>query len=154
MSPSAKTQPMSISRLCQQDDSNVHTVKQELDQDPLDLYSDDDDDHFNLPYMNNNRGTYSDYDQHHDLDGDYNDGAASPGPAEQLAAEALGDMVNANLEVSDSSSFMAQAPFISRMSSLPIVNSALKAYESGKQSSKVMKVRNFCTVLFVSLKRI
>lgn len=130
---------MSISRLCQQDDSNVHTVKQELDQDPLDLYTDDDDDHLDLAYMNNNRGTYNSYSQHHDPDDDYDDGAASPGPAEQLAAETLGDMVNANLEVSDTSSFMVQAPFIARMSSLPIVNSALKAYESGKQSSKVMK---------------
>lgn len=137
---------MSISRLCQQDDSNLHTVKRELDQNPLVLYSDDDDDlDLDLSYVNNNRGTHNDHSQHHDLYGDYNDDATGPGPAEQLAAEALGDMIKVSHEASGPSSFMAQAPFISRMSSLPIVNSALKAYESGKQSSKVMKVRDFYT---------
>lgn len=114
---------MSISQLCQED--NLHAVKHELDQDPPDLYLGDDDD-LDSPYMDN-RDT-DDYT--YGLEGDSN----TP-DAEQLAAEALGDMANRG-------SFVA-APFISRMSSLPLVNSALKAYESGKQNSKVMKVCNF-----------
>lgn len=122
---------MSISQLCQ--DDNLHGVKRELDQDPPDLYSGDDD--LDSPYMNN--GDADDY-AHHDIECDY----ATQDP-EQLAAEALGDMANRGSSVA--------APFISRMSSLPIVNSALKAYESGKQNSKVMKVRNFYTLF--SLRR-
>ncbi|KAF9328016.1 hypothetical protein BG006_008761 [Podila minutissima] len=113
------SRPMSISQLCQ--DDNLHGVKRELDQDPPDLYLGDDD--LESSYMNN--GDVDDY-AHRDIECDY----AAQDP-EQLAAEALGDMANRG-------SFVA-APFISRMSSLPIVNSALKAYESGKQNSKVMK---------------
>ncbi|KAG0015975.1 hypothetical protein BGZ82_001227 [Podila clonocystis] len=111
---------MSISQLCQ--DDNLHRFKRELDQDPPDLYSSDNDD-FDSPYVNS-RDT-DDY-AHYDPECHY----PTQDP-EQLAAEALGDMANHG-------SFVA-APFISRMSSLPIVNSALKAYESGKQNSKVMK---------------
>ncbi|KAK0203220.1 hypothetical protein DFS33DRAFT_970370 [Desarmillaria ectypa] len=37
--------------------------------------------------------------------------------------------------------------FVKRMSHLPLVNSALRAYEQGKASSRVVKVR--CEVLFV-----
>ncbi|KAG0085002.1 hypothetical protein BGZ93_009543 [Podila epicladia] len=111
--------PMSISQLCQ--DDNLHSVRRELDQDPPDLYSGDDD--LDSSYINN--GDADDY-AHHDLECAY-----TTQDSEQLAAEALGDMANRG-------SFVA-APFISRMSSLPIVNSALKAYESGKQNSKVMK---------------
>ena len=33
------------------------------------------------------------------------------------------------------------ADFVSRMSSLPIVNTALRAYEQSKASSRVVKVR-------------
>lgn len=34
--------------------------------------------------------------------------------------------------------------FVSRMSSLPIVNTALRAYEQSKASSRVVKVRVCC----------
>ncbi|KAF9423456.1 hypothetical protein BGZ94_008280 [Podila epigama] len=154
MPPPAKAQPMSISQLCQQDDSDdddLRTIKHELDNDRAHLHSDSTkDDDSDSPYMNgsissnyhnnNNNNHYDDYSRHHDADGDSD--TKEPDSDEQLAAEVLGDMANASRNgtaSSTSSSFMAQAPFISRMSSLPIVNSALKAYETGKQNSKVMK---------------
>ncbi|KAF9578795.1 hypothetical protein BGW38_005238 [Lunasporangiospora selenospora] len=61
-----------------------------------------------------------------------------------MAAEVLGDMANGSHPTDassaiDSSQSASAKPFISRMSSLPLVNSALKAYENGKQNSKVMK---------------
>ncbi|KAF9206297.1 hypothetical protein BGZ49_002690 [Haplosporangium sp. Z 27] len=131
----AKVQPMSISQLCQQDDFNDdeldYSVKQELDQDPLDLNSDadadDDSPHRNNNHYSNSSDDFEEFDDHRDAD-------------EQLAAEALGDMANGAHTSSSTSSFPAPAtPFISRMSSFPLVNSAIKAYESSKQNSKVMK---------------
>ncbi|GJJ78631.1 transcriptional repressor OPI1 [Entomortierella parvispora] len=145
----SKAQPMSISQLCQQDDSDdeLHNIKQELDRDRTDLNSDEDSDYGSYRGRQNGQDRYS---QSSDLDEDeYEDyhrnnasgktnghnGTDEPDYAEQLAAEALGDMANAR-----SGSFMTPAvPFISRMSSLPLVNSALKAYESSKQNNKVMK---------------
>ncbi|KAF9165153.1 hypothetical protein DFQ26_000543 [Actinomortierella ambigua] len=62
----------------------------------------------------------------------------APDADEQLAAEALGNMANGSLASAEGHA-ASSAPFISRMSSLPIVTSAIKAYESGKQNSKVMK---------------
>ncbi|KAF9998415.1 hypothetical protein BGZ80_005842 [Entomortierella chlamydospora] len=140
----AKVQPMSISQLCQQNDSDeelVYDVKQELDHDPLDLNLDAD--HGSIP--NNNSHHYSNSsDEFEELDDSPRARAAADqrDADEQLAAEALGDMANGAR--TSSSTFAAPAtPFISRMSSLPLVNSAvnsaLKAYESGKQNSKVMK---------------
>ncbi|KAG9062686.1 hypothetical protein KI688_004991 [Linnemannia hyalina] len=180
--PSTKAQPMSISQLCQQNDSdddfnrnNLTTVKQELDQDPLDLnnsephYQQQQQQHYrngndnnnnnnnNNNHYNNNQHRYSNSsDEFEEFDttprSSQQQQQSVPDPAEQLAAEALGDMANAaprsssssttttTTTTSSSSSFVAPAtPFISRMSSLPLVNSALKAYESGKQNSKVMK---------------
>ncbi|KAF9353510.1 hypothetical protein BGX34_011523, partial [Mortierella sp. NVP85] len=169
----SKAQPMSISQLCQQDypsDDEHHAVKQDLDQDPLDLNSED---HPEPPYMNGRNGythhsRYNTNGPHHGHDL-YNPDPEQdlhpftnhqrhihppqPDHAERMAAEVLGDMANAphpatpSSSSSSASSFMAPAaPFISRMSSLPLVNSALKAYENGKQAyengkqtSKVMK---------------
>ncbi|KAG0236107.1 hypothetical protein BGX31_004068 [Mortierella sp. GBA43] len=155
----SKAQPMSISQLCQQDyisDEESHSIKQDLDQDPLDLNSED---HPEPPYMTGRNGyTHRLHQNGHELynqpsDTDEYDQYSNhqrhayeeqPDSAERLAAEALGDMANSarpTPTASDSgSSFMTPAaPFISRMSSLPLVNSALKAYENGKQNSKVMK---------------
>ncbi|OAQ26273.1 hypothetical protein K457DRAFT_128483 [Linnemannia elongata AG-77] len=173
--PSSKAQPMSISQLCQQNDSdddfnrnNNHiTVKQELDQDPLDLnnsephYQQQEQQHYrngngNNNHYNNNQHRYSNSsDEFEEFDTTPRSRQQPvPDPAEQLAAEALGDMANAaprslssstttSTTTTSSSSFVApNTPFISRMSSLPLVNSALKAYESGKQNSKVMKIVN------------
>ncbi|KAF9147164.1 hypothetical protein BG015_011240 [Linnemannia schmuckeri] len=169
--PSAKAQPMSISQLCQQNDSdndfnrNNHTVvKQELDQDPLDLNNAESHYQQQHQYRNGNNNNHYNNNQHRysnssDEFEEFDTTPRSrqqqqpvPDPAEQLAAEALGDMANATprssssssttttTTTSSSSSFVAPTtPFISRMSSLPLVNSALKAYESGKQNSKVMK---------------
>ncbi|KAF9920941.1 hypothetical protein FBU30_009108 [Linnemannia zychae] len=160
--PSAKAQPMSISQLCQQDDSDndFHNspVKQELDQDPLDLNSSSEQpyqqqQHYrngNNNHYNNNQHRYSNSsDEFEEFDTSPRSrqhNSNVPDPAEQLAAEALGDMANARLPsttastTANSGSFATPStPFISRMSSLPLVNSALKAYESGKQNSKVMK---------------
>ncbi|KAF9096536.1 hypothetical protein BGX29_008538 [Mortierella sp. GBA35] len=151
-----KAQPMSISQLCQQNDSdddlNNHSVKQELDQDPFDLNSNDyQQQHYNNSnnHYNNNQHRYSnssDEFEEFDTTPRSSQQQQQPDPAEQLAAEVLGDMANAGARTSSSasttsnSSFVAPTtPFISRMSSLPLVNSALKAYESGKQNSKVMK---------------
>ena len=156
----SKAQPMSISQLCQQDyESHLHTNSHELDHDHLDLNSGDDSD---AHYLNRNGNGYpqhngrSVYSQNSDVDDDDYDEYSNRGrepmderadSAEQLAAEVLGDMANANRAsaavavASNESAFAAPAnPFMSRMSSLPLVNSALKAYESGKQNSKVMKV--------------
>ncbi|KAG0289829.1 hypothetical protein BGZ98_003693 [Dissophora globulifera] len=167
--PSAKesnsrAQPMSVSELCQQDysdDDDLHT-KHDLDHDPLDLNSDDD---AESSYNATSRDRYSSnhsrqhrpniYSQPSDVEDvrDYDQFSNHPRhmdselseSAEQLAAEALGDMANASSHLTPSSSSSsltapaAAAPFISRMSSLPLVNSALKAYENGKQNSKVMK---------------
>ncbi|KAG0323665.1 hypothetical protein BGZ99_002605 [Dissophora globulifera] len=141
-----KVQPMSISQLCQQSDSEdelSHDTKQELDHDPLDLNA--------AEHINSNgngshtNGAYSNSSDEFEELGDSRPGTAQRDADEQLAAEALGDMANAARASSSSSpgsssSFAAPStPFISRMSSLPLVNSALKAYESGKQNSKVMK---------------
>ncbi|KAF9114764.1 hypothetical protein BGX27_009885 [Mortierella sp. AM989] len=153
----SKAQPMSISQLCQQDefsDDELHNMKQNLDQDPLDLNSEDD--ISESPYMNGrNRYTYSSnslhrqnghtvYDQASDTEDDYaqysnhrrhiND--ELPDSDEQLAAEVLGDMANAR--AADSAPAPA-GPLFSRMTNLPILTTALKAYENGKQNSKVMK---------------
>ncbi|KAG0048039.1 hypothetical protein BGZ83_006946 [Gryganskiella cystojenkinii] len=165
--PAAKAQAMSISELCQQNDSEEDLVlhhnnrpnKQGLDQDPLDLNDNSNHYQHHNKGLNHNNG-YSNGQQHQhqhpssdDEFEEFEDSPRSrtnnrPDPAaEQLAAEVLGDMANANRtsssSTSDSSSsgtFATPAtPFISRMSSLPLVNSALKAYESGKQNSKVMK---------------
>ncbi|KAF9345939.1 hypothetical protein BGX26_002588 [Mortierella sp. AD094] len=159
----SKAQPMSISQLCQQDDPSddeLHNMKHNLDQDPLDLNSEDDRD---SPYMNGPNGyAYSSsnghrqngravYDQASDTEDDYaqysnhrrhiNDEV--PDSDEQLAAEALGDMANARGADSTSTgaSFVAAAgnPLFSRMTSLPVLSTAFKAYENGKQNSKVMK---------------
>ncbi|KAF9299693.1 hypothetical protein BGZ74_008755 [Mortierella antarctica] len=164
MSPSsAKAQPMSISQLCQQDPSDDEHHR-DLDQDPFELNSDDEGNHHHNNHHHNNTNGHSNGNGyhtngngngngHHYANGGgaahYNNSSdefeefddrprsssssSRPDPAEQLAAEALGDMANSI------PSSAPTAPFISRMSSLPIVNSALKAYESGKQNSKVMK---------------
>lgn len=152
---------MSISQLCQQDsDSDIHS-KHDLDQDPLDLNNsgDESDSHYQSYHRHRQHTLYSNQDgyseasdmddstyhhqqqEHHRraMEGNNN----QPDYAEQLAAEALGDMANASR--ADASSYSAPAgPFMSRMSSLPLVNSAmssaLKAYENTKQNSKVMKV--------------
>lgn len=158
---------MSISQLCQQDyESHLETTKHDLDHDHLDLNSGDDSD---AHYLNRNGNGYhqhngrSVFNQNSDLDDDdyeeYSNRGREPmderaDSAEQLAAEVLGDMANVNrasaavATAGNESAFAAPAnPFMSRMSSLPLVNSALKAYESGKQNSKVMKV----TLFFVTL---
>ncbi|KAF9023373.1 hypothetical protein BGZ52_012931, partial [Haplosporangium bisporale] len=155
MSPSsAKAQPMSISQLCQQDPSDDENHR-DLDQDPFELNSDDE-----LNHQHNTNGNHGYHTNGHSNDNGNGNGhhhtnggahysnssdefeefddrpqsfSSSRPDAEQLAAEALGDMANSI------PSSAPTAPFISRMSSLPIVNSALKAYESGKQNSKVMK---------------
>ncbi|KAG9322006.1 hypothetical protein KVV02_008169 [Mortierella alpina] len=155
----SKAQPMSISQLCEQDyESQLQTSKHELDHDHLDRNSEDDSD---AHYLNRSGNGYhqlngrSVYIQNSDLDEDdydeYSNRAREPmderaDSAEQLAAEVLGDMANANrasaavVAGSSESALVAPAnPFMSRMSSLPLVNSALKAYENGKQNSKVMK---------------
>ncbi|KAF9582779.1 hypothetical protein BGW38_010766, partial [Lunasporangiospora selenospora] len=134
-----KSQPMSISHLCQQGG------EQDLDHDPLDLndpsqppssapehhhHSHSSDDEFEeledsrFPTSTRNRSSASGQ-----LDA-----------AEQLAAEALGDMANgAGTQASEDSAAAPSAPFISRMSSLPLVTSALKAYETTKQNSNLVK---------------
>ncbi|KAG0201302.1 hypothetical protein BGX28_005827 [Mortierella sp. GBA30] len=157
----SKAQPMSISQLCQQDDESghePHTIKQDLDHDPLDLNSESDSD---SRYLNRNgNGHYQHsrrdvYGQLSDVDEDDYDEFSNHGREamdeeadsdEQLAAEVLGDMANAGRSsvstaaTAGGSSFVAPSkPFITRMSSLPLVNSALMAYENGKQNSKVMK---------------
>ncbi|KAF9148342.1 hypothetical protein BG015_009925 [Linnemannia schmuckeri] len=153
----SKAQPMSISQLCQQDSDNDIHSKHDLDQDPLDLNSGDESDshyqsyrrHRQQALYNNNNGyseasdmeenNYHQQQHHHRTMTDNN---SQPDSAEQLAAEALGDMANASR--ADPASYAAPAgPFMSRMTSLPLVNSAmssaLKAYENTKQNSKVMK---------------
>ncbi|KAG0250551.1 hypothetical protein BG011_008262 [Mortierella polycephala] len=157
----SKAQPMSISQLCQQDDSSdagTRIIKQEFDNDLLDINSDDNDNELDTPYMNGRServghsiGPFSNgrdiYRQSSDIEEDNYYGQsnnhrrhtmdAQSDEAEQLAAaEALGDMANSARTTPGS------GPFMSRMTSLsniPIVNSALKVYESGKQNSKVMK---------------
>ncbi|KAF9994122.1 hypothetical protein BGZ80_003433 [Entomortierella chlamydospora] len=162
----SKAQPMSISQLCQQDDldDNLHNMKHNLDQDPLDLNSEDD---HSPPYLNRPKGyAYSATNGHrshtrrngsvYDLPSDTEDDFAQysnhrrrtnddvPDSDEQLAAEVLGDMANARGADSTPTggSFMSAAagnPLFSRMTSLPGVSTALKAYENGKQNSKVVK---------------
>ncbi|KAG0342957.1 hypothetical protein BG004_005532 [Podila humilis] len=157
MSPSsAKAQPMSISQLCQQDPSDDELNRRDLAHDSFELNSDDDMERHTNHHTNGSNGNghitsngsgyrhhgYSNNNSSDEFE-EYEDrntrssNAVGPDPAEQLAAEALGDMAN-SLPPSTSAAQPA-APFIYRMSSLPIVNSALKAYETGKQNSKVMK---------------
>jgi len=153
---------MSISQLCQQDPSDDENHR-DLDQDPFELNSDDEHNHHhntngNHDYHTNghSNGNGNSNGHHHTNGGAHYSNSSdefeefddrprsSPSSRpddEQLAAEALGDMANSI------PSSAPTAPFISRMSSLPIVNSALKAYESGKQNSKVMKV----TTLYIWL---
>ncbi|KAF9198718.1 hypothetical protein BGZ49_000379 [Haplosporangium sp. Z 27] len=173
--PSAKEmskaqQPMSISQLCQQDDhsdNELNHMKHNLDQDPLDLNSEDDSE---SPYKTNGNGyAYSTnghrshvqqnsrtvYDQPSDTEDEYSqysnhrrhiNGEVSESD-EQLAAEVLGDMANARAAdptAGAGSSFAepasaGAAPLFSRMTNLPILNTAFKAYENSKQTSKVMK---------------
>ncbi|KAG5651080.1 hypothetical protein H0H81_009968 [Sphagnurus paluster] len=65
----------------------------------------------------------------------------------RIAVKALGDMRNnaqqrADLHAasaSSSSSSDSNSPFVSRMSHLPLLNSALRVYEQGKASSRVVK---------------
>lgn len=158
----SKAQPMSISQLCQQDytsDEELHNAKQDLDQDPLDLNSED---RPAPPYMTSRNNGYThrmhqngheSYNQSSDVEQDFDQFSNHPRhireeqpEAEQLAAQVLGDLANATRSTATASSgtgssfMIPAAPFISRMSSLPLVNSALKAYENGKQNSKVMKV--------------
>lgn len=156
----SKALPMSISQLCQQDSDNDIHSKHDLDQDPLDLNSGDESDshyqsyrrHHQQAIYNNNNGysessdmedsNYHHQQQHHHRH-DMTDNNNQPDSAEQLAAEALGDMANAS-RVDASSHTAPVGPFMTRMTSLPLVNSAmssaLKAYENTKQNSKVMKV--------------
>ncbi|CAO3572565.1 unnamed protein product [Mortierella alpina] len=155
---SKAAQPMSISLLCQQEDSDVElecrSNSDDLSRDALDLDPKVNElGHSNGNDTNNSNNSSSSRDNHNDHYSNSSDefeefddsprSRAGPDPAEQLAAEALGDMANVARTSSPSSSNGAfatpAAPFISRMSSLPLVNSALKAYESGKQNSKVMK---------------
>ncbi|KAF9432228.1 hypothetical protein BGZ76_011088 [Entomortierella beljakovae] len=145
----AKAQPMSISQLCQQNDSDdelIYDAKQDLEQDPLDLNSEGDD-HIR---RNDNHQYSNSSDEFEEFDDSPRSRSLTSGQREdeRLAAEALGDMANGSLSSSapmnTSSSFAAPStPFISRMSSFPLVNSAVssvvQAYASGKQSSKVMK---------------
>ncbi|KAF9121603.1 hypothetical protein BGW39_010402 [Mortierella sp. 14UC] len=150
----SKAQPMSISQLCQQDsDTDIHS-KHDLDQDPLDLNSgDDSDSHFQYyrrdRFYNNDNNNHG-YSETSDVeDNTYHrrvmttNNSNQPDSAEQMAAEALGDMANAPRTDATSYSAVPAGPFMSRMSSLPLVNSAmnsaLKAYENTKQNSKVMK---------------
>ncbi|KAG0203590.1 hypothetical protein BGX28_004193 [Mortierella sp. GBA30] len=147
------TQPMSISQLCQQEDSDIELeysqMPEDLDRDPLDLDSDVDDSYSQSNSNSNSNNSIKDInniDQYSNSSDEFEEfddtprPTAGPDPAEQLAAEALGDMANAARTSTSSGSTATQAaPFISRMSSLPLVNSALKAYVSGKQNSKVMK---------------
>ncbi|KAF9316932.1 hypothetical protein BGZ91_005458 [Linnemannia elongata] len=149
----SKAQPMSISQLCQQDSDNDIQSKHDLDQDPLDLNSgDESDSHYQsyrrhrqqAIYNNNGYSEASDMEdshyhqqqQHHHRHA-MTDNNNQPDSAEQMAAEALGDMANASSQAAPA------GPFMTRMTSLPLVNSAmssaLKAYENTKQNSKVMK---------------
>lgn len=145
---------MSISQLCQQDSDNDIQSKHDLDQDPLDLNSGDESDshyqsyrrHRQQAFYNNNGYSeasdmedshYHQQQQHHHRHA-MTDNNNQPDSAEQMAAEALGDMANASSQAAPA------GPFMTRMTSLPLVNSAmssaLKAYENTKQNSKVMKV--------------
>ncbi|KAF8930476.1 transcription factor Opi1-domain-containing protein [Dissophora ornata] len=146
----SKAQQMSISQLCQQDylsDDELHTIKQDLDHDPRNPNSEDDSE---SPYMNgrsgyahNGNGNYRPngrdvYSQSSDVEEEFDQFSNHRRhmDEEQLAAEALGDMANSARPVPSAA---PAPPLFSRMSSLPLVNSALKAIESGKQNSKVMK---------------
>ncbi|KAF8939582.1 transcription factor Opi1-domain-containing protein [Dissophora ornata] len=150
----AKAQPMSISQLCEQtqsDDEPNYGIREELDQDPLDLNAEDSNTiNHNQSDNHNHNGTNGHYSNSSDEFEEFDDSPRSrPGPEdvqrdanEQLAAEVLGDMANAARTSSSTPSgpnAVPNTPFISRMSSLPLVTSALKAYENGKQNSKVMK---------------
>ncbi|KAF9921588.1 hypothetical protein FBU30_008354 [Linnemannia zychae] len=151
----SKAQPMSISQLCQQEsDTDIHHSKHDLDHDPLDLNSDDESDSQYEAYRrqrqqafyngNNTFSETSDIEDSHYQRRHYRqtNGNEQPDSDEQMAAEALGDMANASR--SDPSYTTAPSnPFITRMASLPFVNSAMtsaaKAYENTKQNSKVVK---------------
>src|SRR5690606_11496912 len=143
-----KPQPMSISQLCQQDDQNdyrhsSHTFPQHHSDANLNNYRNGDhDSHFSS-------NSSSELEEEEDDD---NDMSRYERPeAEQLAAEALGNMANSGNGHHINSSTTNPAPFISRMSSIPLVNSAIKAYESGKQNSKVVKVSVFLFIFsFIS----
>ncbi|KAF9900055.1 hypothetical protein EC991_007957 [Linnemannia zychae] len=145
----SKAQPMSISQLCQQDSDTDFHPKHDLDQDPLDLNSGDESDSHYQSYRRNRIYHNNDgYSEASDIeDNTYHrramTGNNQPDSAEQMAAEALGDMANASRPEASSYSAAPAGPFMSRMSSLPLVNSAmnsaLKAYENTKQNSKVMK---------------
>ncbi|KAF9956989.1 hypothetical protein BGZ65_002308 [Modicella reniformis] len=158
----SKAQPMSISQLCQQDysDDDLHNIKQDLTQDPLDLKSEDNPE---PPYIlghngyshhmhQNGHDLYSQQPSNVEVESDqfssnHQRREEQPDSAERMAAEALGDMARSTSAAPSGaagSSFMAPAgPLFSRMSNLPLVNSAVnsarKAYENGKQNSKVMK---------------
>ncbi|KAG6895467.1 hypothetical protein C0992_001114 [Termitomyces sp. T32_za158] len=57
----------------------------------------------------------------------------------RIAVKALGDMRN-NAQRADRTSILeVNSPFVSRMSHIPLVNSALRVYEQGKASSRVVK---------------
>ncbi|KAF9438714.1 hypothetical protein BGZ76_005446 [Entomortierella beljakovae] len=141
----SKAQPMSISQLCQQGDTSDSELQMK-DQEALDLNSNDESE---SPYLNrhgahaysNNRypGRSTIYDQASDTEDDYSQYSNHmrhtdndmPDPDERLAAEVLGDMAN-----TPASGAAPAGPLFSR---LPILNTALKAYENTKQNSKVMK---------------
>ncbi|KAF9913922.1 hypothetical protein BX616_009300 [Lobosporangium transversale] len=145
---------MSISQLCQQDDNTnegIHNLGHELDQDPLNLNSEDEDQLSSYNNRNKNhrriqRNGHEVYSQSSDNEEDpdqYSNhrrhiNSDEPDSDEQMAAEALGGMANARTPTVTASGAGSSFLF-SRMSSLPVVNSALKAYENGKQNSKVMK---------------
>lgn len=133
---------MSISQLCQQDSDNDIHPKHDLGQDPLDLNSgDESDSHYQSYRRHRQQVIYSNnngYSEASDMEDSNYHQQQQPDSAEQLAAEALGDMANVASQAAPA------GPFMSRMTSLPLVNSAmssaLKAYENTKQNSKVMKV--------------
>ncbi|KAF9346724.1 hypothetical protein BGX34_003690 [Mortierella sp. NVP85] len=128
-----KAQPMSISQLCHSDTDT--SPKEGLEQDPLTL--DDDIGRFSSPDPTANPNgchyTHSD-DEFEELDDPRPKSTTVSREDEQIAVEALGSMANGSRPLSSSS-----AMFMSRVSSLPLVNSAIKAYETGKQNSAVMK---------------
>ncbi|KAG6907647.1 hypothetical protein DXG01_008097 [Tephrocybe rancida] len=57
----------------------------------------------------------------------------------RIAVRALGDMRNNAQRADPPSSPDSNSPFVSRMSHIPLVNSALRVYEQGKASSRVVK---------------
>ncbi|KAG6883799.1 hypothetical protein C0993_003670 [Termitomyces sp. T159_Od127] len=57
----------------------------------------------------------------------------------RIAVKALGDMRNSAHRTDRTSRLDINSPFVSRMSHIPLVNSALRVYEQGKASSRVVK---------------